>query len=257
MGGNLKIFRQIKNIGFLLAILSFSAYAIASDKDKEQFDAHLEKLLEREKKGGQLYCEYETGDKRESFKSCESFLLLKKKGCYGNSTYEMSIEFGYSDLCKEIEILRKAKPATANYFKIDSDDWWKTLPAEIIPMPGGIYNDSSWEVAKVARDKLVEGKILGQISFSKVSATKGSLEAVISISKEECGDVEDYFKISTAQVADFNGDGLADLLLKGYRVDRSDSCNLGSGNSLGAGFSVLVQKKGANETPVIISQNTK
>ena len=169
----------------------------------------------------------------------------------------MSMESRYSDLCKEIEKFKNAKPATANYFKIDSGDWWKSLPAEVIPMPGGIYSDSSWEIAKDARDKLVVGKTLGEISFSKVSTTKKSLEAVISVSKEECGEVEDYFQLSIEQISDFNGNGLADLLLKGYRVERSDSCMLGSGNSLGAGFSVLVQKRNKTETPEIIEQNTK
>jgi hypothetical protein len=251
----LKIFRQITNIGILLVFLSFYAYAMDSAESKIQFDALLEKLLEKEKKGGQLYCEYGSGGKHEEFNSCKSFLLLQKKGCFGYSTAGISMKIWYSDLCKEIDTLKRAKPATTNYFKINSDDWWKYLPAEVIPMPGGIYNDSSWEITKVAREKLVKGKLLGEIAFSKVSATKESLEAILSIDKGECGEVEDFFKISIEKIADFNSDGIAELLLKGYRVKRSDSCNLGSGNSLGAGFSVLVQKKGATETPVIINQN--
>ena len=145
-----------------------------------------------------------------------------------------------------------------NGFNWDDKNLIKLMNKELShrgPDNSGIYNDSSWEITKVAREKLVKGKLLGEIAFSKVSATKESLEAILSINKGECGEVEDFFKISIEKIADFNSDGIAELLLKGYRVKRSDSCSLGSGNSLGAGFSVLVQKKGATETPVVINQN--
>ena len=76
----MKSIRQITKIGILSAILPFCAYATDSPENTKQIDGHLKKLLEKEKKGGQLYCKYESGGKREDFNSCESFSLLKNKG---------------------------------------------------------------------------------------------------------------------------------------------------------------------------------
>jgi hypothetical protein len=203
--------------------------------------------------GGVLYCEENSIGKNIEFKNCESFTALKKKGCFGYSTYAMSVESRYSMVCGEIDAIKKSSSSKINYFELESSDWWKSIPAEVIPVSGGVYSDESWKIAKLKRDKLVAGKVLGDLKLVNLSRESGVLNTTLNESTQECGLVNDTFKLSAKLLADFDQDGIAELLLKGYRVDTSDSCSLGSGNSLGAGFIVLLKKVSLSEAPIVLA----
>ena len=209
-------------------------------------------LSNKEKEGGKLFCEEGEGGKRLIFNSCESFNSLKSKGCYGNSTREIRNESRYALLCREIDVLQKANSSANAYFDLSTKGWWKSLPAEVIPMSGGVYSDASWEKAETALKRMVKDKLLGDLELDKVTVTMGNIDIVIESANEECGVIEDFLRISPVALADFDNDGVAELLLKGYRLDRSDSCSLGSGNSLGAEFSILVKKAGLTVTPAVM-----
>lgn len=233
-----------------------STFAGASVLEKYNSDtvinAYSQSLRLKVASGGTLYCKENSKEKRVEFKSCQSFSALKEKGCFGDSTYDMGVESLYSQVCVEIKTIGKAASSKVNYFDLESSEWWKTIPAEVIPMSGGIYNDESWEIAKIERDELVVGKTLGDLHLSNLTKDAGVLNTIISKSTEECGQINDTLMISVTLLADFDQDGIAELLLKGYRVDSSDSCFLGSGNSLGSGFSVLVKKVSPEEVPVLL-----
>jgi hypothetical protein len=215
-------------------------------------DEYRTELSLEEKSGGKLYCEKSTDKKRENFSSCESFLNLQKRGCYGRSTRAIGTELRYEMLCREIEVLNLAKSTAINYFELESDDWWKLLPADIIPMPGGVYSDASWKGAKITREKLVKNKLLGDSNVEKVTFVKDGVVLILNTRADECGVVEDHLKISPVLLADFDKDGIAELLIKGYRLFLSESCHLGSANTLGAGYSTLVKKTGMSAKPIVL-----
>jgi hypothetical protein len=168
----------------------------------------------------------------------------------------MHKEQSYSDLCEELKLLKNAKPTPINYFEIKSNNWWKSIPAEIIPVTGGMGTQQQGDEDKRFTDELVKGKILSEIKFLELSSNNKNFTAVISSYKQNCGEIENYIQISIDQIADFNDDGIADLLLKGKRLERSNSCYLGSGRSLGGDIFVIVEKKSSTDNSKIIYKKT-
>lgn len=215
-------------------------------------DEYLGQLAIQEAGGGELYCEDAPGEKRQPFNSCDAFAKLREQGCYGYTTYEINSELQYSEACETIKVLRASNKAANHYFDLTSEKWWRALPAEVIPIPGGIYSDESWNAASKAREELVTGKTLAEISFAETSSEPGLLTATLTSRQVECGDIRDEFLLETTLLADFDGDNVAELMLQGYRADQSDSCVLGSGNSMGATFTIVVQKDGPNR-PIVVS----
>jgi len=245
--------QTIKNTSLLLIIFT-SLITTTSAQNSPKNNEYLKSLHEHESSGGSLYCKNESGGTRQNFNSCESFQSLLNKGCFDYSTAGIKMKAGYSKLCEDLKVLNTANPVSTIFFNFNFDYWWKDLPAEIIPMSGGVYSDDSWEIAKIQREQLVKGKTLGEITFEKVYVTKDAFEAIISVNEDDCGGIRDYFKFSINYIADFNNDEIADLLITGVRLNQSDSCGLGSGNSLGSSFSVLVQKKSEESKVEVINQ---
>ncbi|MDX1488095.1 MAG: hypothetical protein R3268_07845 [Acidiferrobacterales bacterium] len=201
--------------------------------------------------GGELYCETPAGGERRPFNSCETFSALRDDGCFGYSTYDMSLESRYAAMCELSAALMTAEEPKSNYFSLDSSDWWRSLPAEVIPMSGGVYSEESWNIAAARRQDLVDGKVLGDLPLSEIDAGPGRMAATVDSTTLDCGEVRNRFEVEATLYADFDGDGVAELLLEGYRVDRSESCALGTGNSLGAAFSIVV-KKDSPEAPIVV-----
>ncbi|TQV71102.1 hypothetical protein FLL45_22510 [Aliikangiella marina] len=201
-----------------------------------------EALLVLEKRGGNLYCPDKNSE--TAFADCRSFEILREQGCYGYSTAAMRSESRYSDNCLELNKLRNTQTPKKSYFVLDNKTWWQDLPATIIPISGGVYSDESWKTSQRKRDTLVKDKRLKDLRLHKVSTYLDRVEIVIATKKLECGKVEDYLEIDTIVLADFNHDEIAELILKGHRVDRSDTCPLGAANSLGATFMAVLAKEG-------------
>lgn len=215
-------------------------------------DEYMSELLEREKNGGTLYCTDSAGETTRVYTSCESFNDLRETGCFGDTTLDMKIEYAYRNICSEIETLKNATAVKLDYFNLASNDWWETLPAEVIPMRGGIYSPTTWQEENLEREKLVSGKLLGEIEFIHLAVDQNGLGAVLNSIEEDCGIIEDYFYMRAILLADVDGDGIAELLLNGYRSFQSESCRLGTANGLGAGFSILVKKDSEEAIPTII-----
>lgn len=215
---------------------------------------HRKILLDIEKEGGSLDCNKENRPISTKYKSCKSFYNLQKNECFGVTTFDMSRESFYKTNCNQIDILKKAKNADKNYFNLNSSDWWKELPASIIPMPGGIYTDKSWNKGKHLLDKMVKEKLLKDITFESIEVRASGIKAVLKSTKNtasDCGKIEDVLTISPVLLADFDEDGIAEIKLEGYRAQNSDTCPLGSGNFLGARFIKIVKKSNPTATPVI------
>ncbi len=209
-------------------------------------------LLSKVQSGGTLYCGDRENGKHIEFKSCQSYVSLIKQGCFSQSKSEMIFNSSYPEICSEIKALKNASVSKINYFDLNSSDWWEPIPAEVIPMPGGLYTDSSWEHAELQRNKLVTGKLLRDLKLVNDSKELGVLNATLSKVNDECGEIDDTFIISVKLLADFDRDGIAELLLKGSRLNTSVGCSLGSGNRIGAEFTVLLKKISHNETPIIL-----
>jgi len=166
--------------------------------------------------------------------------------------YDISMESRFAADCAKVEALSGAVQSSEHFFRIESADWWQALPAEVIPMSGGIHSDESWDIAKQRREEFVAGKKLNDISMLEISSEPGHFSATLELRKEDCGETRNRLEMKAAMLADIDGDGIAELLIDGYRVDRSDTCALGSGNSLGAAFSVVL-KKASSEGPIAVS----
>jgi hypothetical protein len=244
-------------IFILLIIYSNQVNAQGSESTLMSPEGYLKSLLSFESTGGTLYCPDIEGEKHHKFNSCKDFMLLQNQGCFGYATPEIAVELRYKETCDEIEAVKQVRPVNVNYFNLNSQDWWKLLPAEIVPMPGGIYTDDSWSQEKSELDKLVSGKLLGELKFKNVVAKNGEVELTLNSSKEDCGEIHDKLKFSARVLADFDNDGIAELLIKGYRIYESESCWLGTGNSLGAGFTSLLKKSNLTDKIVILPYPAK
>ena len=63
----------------------------------------------------------------------------------------------------------------------------------------------------------------------------------------------DVFWLSVELLADFNGDGIGELLLQRHlQVYAGSSCHAGSGNFLGESHRILVKKDSLQAKPVLI-----
>lgn len=120
-------------------------------------------------------------------------------------------------------------------------------------MSGGVYSDESWKIAAAEQQELVAGKMLGELPLSEIEAGQGRLATTVETTELYCGEVYNRLEMKATLLADFDRDGVAELLLEGYRVDRSDTCGLGTGNSLGAAFSVVVKKESPDAPIVVLS----
>jgi len=241
------IYILIISISFTYA---FEVLAQNSELLVKTIDEYKKNILKIEQRGGMLYCE-DSSKRRDAFNSCKSFHSLQKRGCYGSTTYEMGNEINYKRICKKIAAIGKATSSSMHFFNLDSKEWWKSLPASIIPIPGGIYNDQLLEHQKLEDKKLLSKRLLGKVNYESVTNKSDSVEIILSSSKEDCGVVQDELIMKAVLLADFDGDGISEMLIEGTRADYSETCHLGSGNRLGAGFSVLVKKNSKDAFPSV------
>ena len=225
---------------FIFAFTQSNVFADGEEYEHISIKEYKEALLVLENRGGSLYCPDLESDKQ--FSDCKSFESLREKGCYGYSTAAMRMESRYSNNCMELNNLRKAKTPKQNFFDLSTKIWWQELPADIIPISGGVNSDESWKSSKDKRDSMVKGKLMKDLDLHQVSTFLDRVEIVIAVKQMECGEIQDYMEIDTIVFADFNNDEIAELMLKGHRVDRSETCPLGSGNSLGAEFTAILSK---------------
>lgn len=209
-------------------------------------DEYKEALFDFNYQGAMLYCE-ELPDraKRQPYRNCREFKALKSKACFGNSTYDMAMEMRFAKACAELALIEQTSAPKVNFFDLTSGNWWWAIPAELIPMSGGIHSDEGYELAKQTHKTWVEGKLLKDVLNNVRSTKNHDIDVILAETTYDCGVVTDNFTMKLSLVTDFNHDGAADLLIQGYRVNRSDSCHLGSGNGLGASYSVILQKPSA------------
>ena len=237
----------------LLFVFSDQTNAQDLEQSLMTIEEYLEELKSVESEEGNLFCPNQDGEKWFKYNNCKEFMTLRQQGCYGNSTYDMKVEYRHKNACEEIEAVKQASTVNTNYFILNSKDWWQSLPAEIIPMKGGIYSDKSWARGKIELDKLVSGKLLGDLNYKNESVNNDMVKFILGTRIfESCGEINDILLFHPVLLADFDEDGIAELLLKGYRADMSESCPLGSGNSLGADFSALLKKANATERATIL-----
>jgi hypothetical protein len=225
--------------------LSFDEYLI----ELRSLDTYLSYLLDQEQAGGTMTCVSESSMEDVEYYDCEAFYDYKELGCYGWNTFDMYREDYYDGLCKLITRLNQANASSLDYFDLRSPDWWKSISAEVIPGRGGIYSKEEAEEAMRERDALVAGKRLGEIDFLSAEAFYDGeggyycFEGILSSENYvDCGIVYDMFVFCPALIADFDQDGLGEMLISGSRNYESDECFLGSGNLLGAFFEVILEK---------------
>jgi hypothetical protein len=146
---------------------------------------------------------------------------------------------------------RELDPGLQSYFSTDKNSWWKELPVEVLPSPSGIYNA---EGAKAADEDLKQLKagwsVLGDLPIVEVSHSQdGSVEIVLSKHKaSNCGSagkpgiIKDEVRLELVGYADINFDGVAEQCVFIGRANRSDTCNLGTGNFMSYGAWFVFEK---------------
>jgi len=241
-------FKQFFLISFVLLFRSIlfpksnSAVLSVSDYQKS--------LKSIESEGSVLDC-----PDRGKFKinDCKKYNLLKNRGCAPvSSTLGLKQDQWYNSNCDEIENLSKARAFKVNYFNLNSPDWWKFIPADVIPVSGGIYNDEIWAREKNKLIELVRGKLLGEIQYVGYEIINNSLTLILSKSTDECGEIFDTFYLSPIVLADFDNDSIAELLIKSFRFNESEKCWMGSGNRMGGQSFALLKKTGKIKDIVLL-----
>ncbi|WP_105199155.1 hypothetical protein [Pseudoalteromonas sp. T1lg10] len=196
--------------------------------------------------GGEFFCpDADTQGSLRKYASCDEYSALIKRGCYGKSREEFGRELVYGAACAELTLLDQVKVAKENHFDMDSANWWHHIPASIIPLPGGIESDEMKQQAQGELETLVKGKTLGELSLVNNKSNPRLFETVLGSHTRECGVVKDTFKLFVQLIADFNGDGKADLLLSGTRDNLSDDCPLNAYKEGGGSTTFLYEKHSA------------
>ena len=239
-----------------LSILAAASFNHSLETAPPQIDITIDEykaaLFDFNFQSATLYCEdLPDTAQHQSYRTCSEFKALKTRKCYGYSTYDMAMEMRFENACAELALIEQTSAPNVNFFDLTSGNWWWTIPAELIPMSGGIYSDEGYELAKQIHKTRVEGKLLKDVLSDVQSTKRHDIDVNLAETTHDCGVVTDNFTMKLSLVADFNHDGAADLLIKGYRVNRSDSCHLGSGNGLGASYSVILQKPSA-DAPITV-----
>lgn len=242
-----------------LLVTFFLIFSISNKINAQDFEStlmsvegYLKELKNFELEGGELFCENKEGEKDIEYHNCREFMLLQEQGCYGFSTHAIGLAIRYESTCDEIKAVRQARVAAKNFFKLDAKDWWQSLPAEIIPLPGGLYEDEILAREEYKLKNVFAGKLLRDLKFDNILGSNREVELVLSTTKEECGEIRDVLHFSPVLLADFDNDAIAELLIKGYRTHDSESCLLGSGNNLGGEFFVLLKKTSSTEKITIL-----
>ncbi|MEL7022654.1 MAG: hypothetical protein AAGL69_02840 [Pseudomonadota bacterium] len=248
LGGVFRRGRLVLNLLRLLGLTAIAVFLVACAGQEQDSTpllswADYRSQLEADiASGGQLFCESDSGGQNQPYDNCEIFHALREQGCYGYTTFDIGREINYESTCVKRERLREGQLHKRHFFALTTNDWWRSLPAEIVPLPGGIYSDNSYDVASKRHRVRVVNRTLDEIDLEVDEATNGRLIAMIGTTHEDCGVIRDVLSVSAMTLVDIDADGIAELVLEGYRVNKSETCQLGSGNSLGARFFAIVRK---------------
>jgi hypothetical protein len=127
-------------------------------------------------------------------------------------------------------------PSLQSHFSSDKQNWWEELPIKVIPARSGIYNLETQGNEKDELKLLTLGKsVLGELPVSVSHPEDSTVELVLSKEILDCGVTTDVLTLKHRGYADVNGDGTAEECIFIGRANTSESCAMGSGNSLGYG----------------------
>lgn len=143
------------------------------------------------------------GDDQSFIDSCASRNKLRKEGYYARHNLDMQTLLFHTAKCRAIRMLRKAKPAKKSYvrdFILDSDSM-DYLPAMVSPSP------SCDELCRqyVANERRISWK-----EFEGLDSRSMNSESDYRMKGQVSGA---HLTLEILARADFNGDGLEDLLL--------------------------------------------
>lgn len=204
-------------------------------------------------RGSYLVC---SGSEAGEYHDCDSFYQLLEDGCIPWTSSDQNFSENYDNICQQYLQLGKISIPQVDYFNIESEEWWQNLTAEVIPLRGDVKSaPDMYPQANEEREKLVKGKLLGEIDFLSVEPNIDAayrnihrrylfIIGMVEEWEEDACEVWDEFVFSPVLLADFDQDGVGELLLSGGRYRYSFDClnSLGSGNFVGAYFDVLVNK---------------
>lgn len=198
--------------------------------------------------GGYLACDDNGALKKERYESCAAFRNLADRQCFGETTADMANAMTYGRACDEIDLLQKARPPTVEYFNVESPGWWKSLPASIVPSARWMEEEKPDRSA--AKERL-HGKLLGDLEIAENQS--GPDQVVLIFEKwngdDGCGEYRGMFALRIGVLADFDGDGVAELRIHGHQRYESDDCLPGSISALEPGFAITL-KKTSPEGPI-------
>jgi len=196
--------------------------------------------------------------------TCASLKKAKIEDWYALDTASMMAEQYFDGICSVLSSFKIATPIKTDNFGKFSPNWMNFLPISVLPMPGGIYNNQTWESAKrkhieLTKNKKLLGEVLDniQISKRKISSrilgtsrlgerktSKNNLGRTRIHRRTKCWDVLDIEPLARG---DFTGDGLADVILKVRRFENAGRlCGGGSGAALGSTSRILISRTRKN-----------
>ena len=170
----------------------------------DKIDERLARLFWPESKGGiTVYKGEWPGDDQSYIDSCASRNKLRKEGYYARHNYDMQILLFYTAECHAIEMLGEAQPAKKSHvrdFKLDADSI-DYLPAMVSPSPScdGLCRQY------VANERRISWK-----EYEGLDSRSMNSESDYRMKGQASGA---HLTMEILARADFNGDGLEDLLL--------------------------------------------
>lgn len=170
----------------------------------DQIDDRLErKFWPDQSEGIPVYKGEWPGDDQSFIDSCASYDKLRKEGYYARYNHDMKILLFHTAKCHAIEMLREANPAKKSYvrdFKLDADSI-NYLPALV---------DASASCDRLCRQYVANERRISWKEFAGLDSQSMKYEGDYVMEGEVSGS---DLTLEILARADFNGDGLEDLLL--------------------------------------------
>ncbi len=172
-------------------------------KSVADIDHQMQVPVDMSQSGGELELTDAKG-KRVKVTTCQEYGDLKDKGLAPQTTYDISMESWFIDVCKPLQFLKIAKPSKSSFVsKFDlKDDPLSNLPIEL-----GLW--LSGDAERAVQLASARGTTWGQyVPDAKVEAAEN--DQIVVKSKKD--DSATY--INLIAWGDFNGDGIEDVLLQ-------------------------------------------
>ena len=158
--------------------------------------------------------------------------IIPEDGSGATSSSAIRTEHYMQKFCERLRSLSKVSPSHRDFVgqPLVSGAFLTRLPSSLLPEPGGIYNEDGWNrTLEHYRELRARAPTLHEL-LDTFTVSENKITGTLS-AQRTLGTCDRQIQLSPVAKGDFNGDGLADLIVS---VGSTSDCDGGSLGELGA-----------------------